>query len=430
MTALGASLLMWLKDLDKVNGSAWYDHLLEREFACLCAPFTTYCPEWRAVIDPPTSSAKANSFWLHTNPTTVSDALLQREIPRRRYVVLNAWEHGLVPKIKAINPDCTVLVYKDISSVRSYDTHTDVRLVPAGMTYARAAQSDWQARDAGGRWLQYSGYDGHYQMLVGAGGYQSEWATNVAKVKGLDFDGVWMDNALWNRDTYHPGVPVRGYASDEAWREAYRSFFRSVCPKLKAAGLLSVANMTNARLVTGGWQSYLDAGLDGGFDEWWVSVDDTGTNLLPEYPEGWRRQVEQVAYAEAQGKIALVQPHFPVGNVKAFRYTYASYLMGYPGKAGKAAFAEANGTDQYGNPTPWHAEFDWDLGEPTGLQTEERTNVFTRYFTNGCVVVNANKAGAPALYVPLWNGEYLTETGSRTAYVSIPGVTGRILRRA
>lgn len=427
--SLAVNLHRWLRYVDPHDDVDWYEHLVLRSFTCGCQPWETYCPEWQAVINPP-SPVSVNSFWIHTNSTPVSDALLRLEIPRRRYVVLNAWEYGLVPKIKAINPACTVLVYKDISSVRSYDSNPDVRMLPAGVAYTQAkVQAAWQALSAStGIWLQYQNYAGHHQMDVGTYGYQVAWAMTVARMAELGFDGVWMDNALWKRDTYHPGVPVRGYATDEAFREAYRSFFRNVCPKLKAAGLISVANMVNARLVSGGWASYLDAGLDGGFDEWWISVDNSGNNLLPEYTEGWRRQVHQITYAEAKGKIALVQPHFPAGNIKAFRYTYASYLMGLGG-AGLAAYTEANGTDQYGNPTPWRAEYEWDLGAPLDGYVEVRTNVFTRHFTRGVAVVNANKTDTMMATIPL-GGEYLNEAGARVTNVSVTGTTGRILRRA
>lgn len=430
MTELGVSLHAWLDRLDPANNVDWYEHLISKSFKCGCQTWTTYCQEWQDILNPPTSpKGKAHSLWVHTNSTPVPDALIALEAPRRRYIVLNAWESHLIPKIKAHNPACMVFCYKDISSVRSNDLNPDVRMLPAGVSYGYAkTMPAWQARSAGGVWLQYDGYGGHWQMDVGQAGYQNAWATNVAKMKALGFDGIWMDNALWFRDTYHPDYPVRGYASDEAFRYAYLSFFLAVCPRLRAAGLLSVANMTNARLVTNGWQSYLDAGLDGAFDEWWISVDNTGNNLLPEYPEGWRRQVAQISYAEERGKIALVQPHFPAGNTKAFRYTFASYLMGYPGTAGKAAIVEANGTDQYGNPTPWHVEYNWDLGTPTGAYRSVATNVYRRDFTAGMVVVNANPTNTGPVTVQL-GGSYRREDGTIVSSVSLAGTTGTILRK-
>lgn len=417
----------WLDGVDTANGLSWYQHLFSRQFTCGCQPFTTYCPEWQAVISPPSAQAVVNTFWIHTEPDPVSDAVLQKAALLRRYIVLNAKDYPLVPRIKALNPKCVVLCYKDLSSVRSYDTNPDVRMLPAGLSYNYAkTMPQWQAQDSTGRWLEYGGYGGHWQMDVGQLGYQNAWFTNVSKMKAFGFDGIWMDNALWRRNAYHEDYFVKGYASDEAFREAYRSFFRNVCPRLRSAGLISVANMADARLVTGGWRSYLDAGLDGGFDEWWLTFDDT--DLLSEYSEGWSRVVDEIAYAESKGKIALVQPHFSAGNTRAFRYALASYLMAFPSGAGKAAISELATTDAYANPTPWHGEYEWNLGTPTGVYRAVGTNIFRRDFTKGCVVVNANRTGASPVTVQL-GGSYLNEGGASVTSVSLPGTSGTILRK-
>lgn len=426
MTDLGVSLHAWLDRADAYNSVGWYEHLLSRNFACGCQPFSTYCPDWQAILHPPvTPKAEAHSAWIHTNSTPVSDALIAKEAPRRRYVVLNAWESSLIPKIKAHNPDCLVFVYKCLSSTRSYDSNTNWTLLPAGVSwyYANNSRPDWFLLKSGQR-VEW-GYGGHWQMNVGDTSYQNAWAQNVARVKQLGFDGVWVDNLLWRRADYN--ILPDKYLTDEALRDAYRSAIRNITPVLKTAGLLTIGNLNGAREIAGGWNSYLDAGLDGGFDEFWLSVDNTGTNLLPEYPQGWKRQVEEIAYAESQGKIAIVQPHFPVGS-KAIRYCLASYFMAYPGSAGKAAIVEANATDQYGNPTPWHPEYDWNLGTPTGAYRSVGTNVFRRDFTKGCVVVNANKTGASLQTVQL-GGSYLNEGGASVTSVSLAGTSGTILRK-
>lgn len=424
MTDLGVSLHAWLDRLDPANNVDWYEHLLSRNFQCGCQPFTTYCPDWQKVINPPvTPQAVAQSAWVHLNSTPVSDALIAKEAPRRRIVVLNAWEAGLIPKIKAANPACLVFVYKCLSSTRSYDNNTNWTLLPAGISwyYANNSRPDWFLLKSGQR-VEW-GYGGHWQMDVGSMSYQNAWAQNVAKVKQLGFDGVWIDNLLWKRSAY--SIYPDKYTTDEALRDAYRSALRNITPVLKTAGLLTIGNLNGAREITGGWNSYLDSGLDGGFDEFWLSVDDTGTNLLPEYNQGWRRQVDEIAYAEAQGKIAIVQPHFPAGNTKAFRYALASYFMA---AAGKAAIVEANGRDQYGDPTPWHPEYGWDLGTPLAPYVSVGTNVFCRRFTKGIVVVNANKTGSPVVSYPL-GSTYLNEAGAQGNSVSLPGTSGAILRK-
>lgn len=366
------------------------------------------------------------TFWVHTNTGPISDDVLQREALRRRYVVLNAWDHAKARKLKGFNPALKVFVYKCVSSTRDYDSNRDWWMLPAGVSYQQADTKapDWFLKNASsGRRIQWS-YPGHWQMDVGNVEYQNVWATNVQVMTNYGFDGIWMDNLLWRRADYQ-AYPSK-YATDEAFRAAYLSFLRNVTPKLKAAGLLCFGNLNGARLITGGWQSYLDAGLDGGFDEFWLSVDNTGNNLLPEYTQGWSRLVDEIAYAEAQGKAALVQPHFPADNTRAFGYTFASYLMA----AGKrSAFTEANGTDTYDAATAWHPEYDRHLGAPLGARYRpaNATNIWRRDFERGIAVVNCNKTGSPLVTVQL-GGSYRDDHGGDISAVALPGTSGAVLR--
>jgi hypothetical protein len=181
--------------------------------------------------------------------------------------------------------------------------------------------------------------------------------------------------------------------------------------------------MSDARRITGGWNSYLDSGLDGGFDEWWLAFSDI--NLQSEYPEGWSRQVAEIAYAESKGKIALVQPHFSAGNTRALRYAFASFLMGF---GGKSAIAELAQTDDYAAPSPWHPEYDWNPGTPSGGYFAVGTNLFRRDFTKVTAVVNANPTNTSAVTIQL-GGTYLNEGGASVTSVSLPGTSGAILRR-
>src|SRR5688500_3911615 len=106
------------------------------------------CVATAALVVPsgPTSAAEqpvaggggtVQSFWLHMNSTPVSDEVLATEARRRAYIVLNAWEGALIPKLKAANPAVQVFVYKDLSSTRSYacrDGVDDAQL-PTGVGY-------------------------------------------------------------------------------------------------------------------------------------------------------------------------------------------------------------------------------------------------------------------------------------------------------
>lgn len=423
MSELGTKLHVWLDSVDDKNSVAWYEHVVARDFACGCKPWSVYCAEWQSILNP---RAGVGTFWIHTNSTPVTDEMLRLEAGRRKYVVLNSWQGDIARKLKTYNPAAKCFAYKCASSTRSYDLNTNWQMLPAGVSYqwANANRPDWFLKNlSSGQRIQWS-YSGHWQMDVGNPDYQNMWAANVIGMKDHGFDGIWIDNLLWRRSDYraYPGQ----YATDDAFRAAYRSFIGNVTTKIRSAGMLSVGNLNGARLITGGWASYLDAGLDGGWDEFWLSVDNTGNNLLPEYPEGWGRLISQIEYAEAHGKIAMVQPHFPAGNKRAFDYTLASYLMA---AEKESAYTEANGTDAYGNPTPWHTEFDWNLGAPLGLRHLLSANVWRRGFANGVAVVNVNAKDTNPVAVSL-GGTYYDSKGVARTSVTLSGCMGAILKGA
>lgn len=374
------------------------------------------------------SAGSVNSFWLHLNSTPVTDSQLAEQARLHDYIVLNAWEGGFIPKLKASNPTIRVFVYKDLSSTRSYACRdgVDDALLPAGVGYCFAARHhpEWFLTSRSGQRLQYDGYAGHWQMDVSSTSYQEAWADNVIREsKANGFDGVFMDNALFTCDTYHSGVCPAKYPTDAAIRDAYLSMLGSLRPRFSAAGLLSVANLSNARLHAGVWDSYMRH-LDGGFDEWWLAFSDD--NLLPEYDQGWSRQVAEIAANEANGKITWVQPHFGENGNQARRYALASYFMA---TGGKAAISSISQRDGYGDPSPRLAAPDLDLGAPLDAYYTVQQNVFRRDFSCGTVVVNARPTRSAAVTVPLGRA-YTDESGRRLDSVSLRGTSGAVLRGA
>ncbi|MFI9011124.1 putative glycoside hydrolase family 15 protein [Actinosynnema sp. NPDC053489] len=370
---------------------------------------------------------RVRSFWVHLNDTPVSDEMAATEARRRSYVVLNAWQGDLLAKLKAANPAVRVFVYKDLSSTRSYacrDGVDDAEL-PAGVGYCAAERDhpEWFLLDQSGRRLEYDGYPGHWQMDVGNTAYQDAWADNVIKSStAAGFDGVWMDNALFPCDAYHPGVCPAKYPTDAAVQAAYVSMLANTRDRFVAAGLTTIANLSNARVHGDAWTTYTEY-LDGGFDEWWLAFDDD--DLLPEYADGWSKQVAEIAANEARGKITLVQPHHGPTGDRAHRYALASYLMA---AGDRSAIASLNRTDGYGDPSPWPAEYDWDLGTPSGPYRSVGPNVFVRDFSCGTAVVNANRTDDKAVTVPL-DGGHVDERGASVDRVSLPGTSGAVLRK-
>ena len=376
---------------------------------------------------PSDSAVRTNSFWLHMNSTPTPDAMLETEARRRSHIVLNAWEDALIPKLKRANPAIQVFVYKDLTSTRSYacrDGVDDVQL-PTGIGYCFAEKNhpDWFLLDPRGQRLEYSGYAGHWQMDVGNADYQQLWADNVvASSTKAGFDGVFMDNALFPCDAYHEGTCPEKYPTDAAIQDAYKSMFANTRDEFTAAGLKTVANLSNARLYDGVWAAYTEH-LDGGFDEWWLTFDDE--NLLSEYPQGWSAQVAEIAANEAEGKLTWVQPHFTPGTDGPFRYALASYLMAADDGS---VIAEVATTDDYSGPTPWHPEYDWHLGAPTGPYHSVAQNVFRRDFACGAAVVNANRTDTGPVTVEL-GGRYTDHTSASVTSVALPGTSGAVLRK-
>lgn len=379
------------------------------------------------VTPPAPSSHGIGTYWINWNNETLTDRALEVEAKRRKFVLLNAWQGDVARKLKRFNPDLVVLVYKDASSARAYDVEHAAALQPTGVRFdwANRNRPDWFLLDTKGKRMQYSGYDGHWQLDVGNRAYRETWAANVIEGSKGTFDGVLVDNLLWKRDNYHDGVYPARYLTDEAFRAAYRGFLETVGTRLRAAGLKVFGNLANARLIPGGWAEYM-AHLDGGWDEYWLAFTDN--NLLPEYAEGWRRQTGEIAANEAAGKWTLVQPHHSPGpeGDRAFRYALASYLC----VAGpRSAITSIGIRDDYAKPSPWRPEYDLDLGTPLGSYVEVTRNVFRRTYTKGVAVVNANPSDAAPQTVPL-DGRYADEGTEKITPVTsvwLPPLTGVVL---
>ncbi|HEX8182114.1 MAG TPA: putative glycoside hydrolase [Candidatus Saccharimonadales bacterium] len=371
---------------------------------------------------------KANTFWLHFNSTPVSNTMLETEAKRRKVIVLNAWEHQYIPTLKAANPNIVVLVYKDLSSTRDYEctNGVDSALLPTGIGYcfADTYHKDWFLLDSAGKRLAYSGYAGHWQMDVGNVAYQQQWAANVkTELTARGWDGVFMDNALVSCDQYHTGVCPAKYTTDVAIQAAYSAMLKVTYPALKNAGLKSVANMSNARLYPGIWNTYL-ANLDGGFDEWWLTFDPG--NHLAEYGTpsiGWKAQVDEIAAAEAAGKMAIVQAHTRYTDKPSFYYGLASYFLA---SGGNSSYGEIDVADNYSNPSPWQPAYDWNLGAPVSAYSTISTHLYRRDFKCGAAIVNANNTVATTVSL---GGTYLNESGASVTSVAMAAKTGTVLRK-
>jgi len=96
------------------------------------------------------SGQPVEQTWLrHLRGGTISDL----DITRHRLFIMNAWDNGLIPHIRALNPTAKILVYKDMASTRNYAgavvNGQDATLLPTGVGYIAAqAHPEWFLRDA------------------------------------------------------------------------------------------------------------------------------------------------------------------------------------------------------------------------------------------------------------------------------------------
>lgn len=402
---------------------------------------TTRPPETTAVehggmTDHPDAAAeqgRAYSFWFHlqADKLALPDDKLEAEARRHRYIVLNAKHHTLLGTIRSGNPNVQVFVYKDISSTRDYacrDGQDDDHLpTGVGYCYAMARHQDWFLKDEKGDRLKYESYKGHWQMDVGLGDYLTCWADNVVKeTKSLGFDGVYLDNALVAADDYHENKVPRKYPTNQSMQNVYANALSYVHRRLRQENLKTAANMANARLHHRVWQRYMEH-LDVGVDEWWISL---GDSRLPEYPEGWRRQVDEIAHNESNGKVTWVQPHIRKSRLRkrddrALWYAMASYFMA---AGGNTMITEIGETDSHAILPPEREVYTWRLGQPQEAYHEigKGTCVFRRRFADGMVLVNANKDTRKKVKI---EGDYIDMDGKPVpSSVSLPGVTGVVLR--
>lgn len=330
----------------------------------------------------PWPAGRPGPFLLHlrSEPLDVEEAARDN-----RLIVLNAWEWELIEPIKAVDPSTIVLVYKDLSSTRSYggahDGGVDADLLPTGVGYgfADAVRPDWFLTDEAGTRLEWGPWPEHWFMDVGDPVYQEQWLWNVfQELAAHGWDGAFLDNALTRADAYGP--PPARYPTDEAMQAATRSMLANVGPRLRDVGFLTVANISDARLFPGLWQDwvqFVDGALEENFASW--TTDPGGPYVADWGPDGWRAQIGLVSGSEQAGKLVLVNTWGASDDLDAARYGLASALLV---NDGRTLF-----TFNYDQRFP---EMAWDLGPALGPMEGRGDSVFTRAFVDGLVVVNAS----------------------------------------
>jgi hypothetical protein len=152
------------------------------------------------------------------------------------------------------------------------------------------------------------------------------------------------------------------------------------------------------------------------FTNWGTTM---GSGFVWDWPGtgGWSEQVEQLATAARMGKTALARIGGADGDVDAWRYGLASFLLVNDGRSVVMPPEES---------PPTYPELAWDLGEPKGSYSLVASSVYRRNFTACTAIVNA---GQQAATIPL-GATYLDHESREITSITLPATRGAILRAA
>jgi hypothetical protein len=315
---------------------------------------------------------------------------------REDYVILQAWETARLRQLKAANPDVKVLVYKELA-FSGPGAGTDA--TSASGVAADEAPESWFLKNTGGSKFTSGSYDWLWAMDIGLPAYQQRWYENViGEVEDEGWDGVFLDDANASMKYAYEPSRVAKYPNDAAYSTAMESALAYIGPKIQARGKLAIANFAQwveAPQTYNRWLGYLSGGLDEMFVKWGRGA---GEGYRPTWQ--WEDQVAEAEYAASQGKIFIGFTQGAVGETQAARYGYASVLLG---GADTASYAF---TPNYTEET-WLPEYEYEIGNATGAQTEDSNGVHRRGYENGLVLVNPTESTQTVSFGGTYSGSGL-----------------------
>jgi len=331
---------------------------------------------------------------------------------RYEVVVLNAWATDARALLKSLNPNIKVLVYKDLSSTRSYAVTAgrDQHPLPTGVGYVEA-HSTWFAVDTAGRRIEWGPYPRHWQMKVWNPDYQAAWVRNVtSEVDAVGWDGVLADNGLSSLSPYSNAVlqGTRSRAeSDALIRRGVDDLVNNAGDALRASGKLMVTNVPDGRLDLDRWFALASIGgaMDENFAHWGT---DPHVGYVTDWgPSGWIGQTE-----ELRAPLTLLVTRSGAGDSTALRYGYGSALVRSVGQV--VWTGETDG--RYRSPEL----FSWqtvNIGAPLQPGARRPSGVWAREFQSGLVLVNPGTASASTDITSGWCDLAGRSAGTR---VSVP----------
>jgi hypothetical protein len=337
---------------------------------------------------------------------------------RYSYVILNAWESNRIAALKAANPAVKVLVYKDMSSTRSYAVHAgkDDAPLPTGVGFAAAEQShpEWFLRDSRGGRVEWQGYDGHWWMDVGSPSYQAAWLAAVQdEALRNGWDGVFVDNAMADPQWYLGGRTLARYPGASAYAAATKSFLAAVGPTLMARGLIVLPNISDASQEV--WADWIHF-TSGGLKEHWMKYPAAGSWFTD---WGFNYMQALLDATEAQGKIFIGVTASTADDVHSMRYARASFLVGWDGGRSALAYTAGKGID------PWSDEWTSDVGRPAAARVKIGSSAYRRDYTGGTALVNTSETAEQTFELAR---SYLTPDGVPVTSITVQPRSGIVLR--
>ncbi len=328
---------------------------------------------------------------------------------RQRVVVLQSWRTADALRLKLANPRVIVLAYLDLSAMspaapNGFSTGVQTRGPGARSRYA-AAHPRWYLHTRRGARFTFWDYDWLWAANVGAPGYAAQWARNATRLLAAhpEFDGVFIDDVNPTLAYHWDPANVRELPGDAAYSAATGRALATITARVHALGRIAYANI-------GAWADYGDAvrpwlsDLDGAMDEQWVKWGNRpGSGWRDE--AGWARQVANVADATAAGVTVLAVTHSSNRDAAAARYGYASALLASQGRVLFESTADYHSD-------PWFADYDTDLGAPSGPLTADPTGVRRRAFSRGLVLVNPTAAAQDVGFGGTYSGDGLRAAAS------------------
>jgi hypothetical protein len=343
------------------------------------------------------------------------------DLSRYDYVVLNAWDYGLIPALKAANPNVKVLVYKDLPSTSSnaVTNGIDNALLPAGVgyAYANANDPDWFLLDTSGQRIEWSDYPGNWQMDPGNSGYQDQWLSNVeAELQRNGWDGVMLDdtNTGENEAWHLGGRTMAKYPTASSYTAATRSFLARVCPALKAAGFIALPNI--ASTTTTIWSDWVSL-CSGAVQEYWTKWGWSNTQQFT--GSDWDSRQQFLPVTEQLNRIFLGITYAPMSDVRSMRYARASFLLDWDGGPSALAFEPTDPDAQ----NPYSPEWTVSIGKPLGPRYQVGT-AWRRDYDGGTVLVNPSASVTQTVSL---GANYLMPDGTTVSSVTLQPVTGLIL---